>query len=81
LFAGCLGAAATLESRTALKVGWWTIGVGSVLLFSSFTFMGLHTWTGGTGFTITQVVFCSGVSLLIIGAMRVGWTKLRSSAR
>jgi hypothetical protein len=81
LFAGCLGAAATLESRTALKVGWWTLGASTVLLFANFAFMGLHNWVGSTAFTITQVLFCAGVSLLIVGAIRARWTKLRSSAR
>jgi lipopolysaccharide export LptBFGC system permease protein LptF len=76
-FAGCLGLAATLASRTLFKVGWRTLGASIALFFVNFAFMGVHNWSGSTTFTITQVVFCSAVTLLIVGAMRVGWTKVR----
>jgi hypothetical protein len=75
-FVGCLGLAVTLAGRTALRAGWWILGGSIVLLFANFAFMGLHDWVGSTAFTITQVLFCSGVSLLIVGAIRVRWAKL-----
>jgi hypothetical protein len=74
--AGCLGLAATLASKTALRAGCWTLGASILLLCLNVAFMGLHNWSGSTEFTITQVVCCAGTALLIIGGVRVGWTKL-----
>jgi hypothetical protein len=79
--AGCLGLAATLASRTALKVGIWTLGAAVALLICNFLVMNLEGWAGSTGFTITQVVFCAGVALLIIGGVRVGWQRFNSAIR
>ena len=79
-FGGCVGIAATLASRTVLKIGIRTLGVSVVLLFSNFTLMNLHDWSGSTGFTITQVVFCAGLALLIIGGARVIWLKFHTAA-
>lgn len=80
-FAGCLGLAATLTSRTVLKVGLWTLAAAVALLFLNFTTMNLHGWSGSTGFTISLVVLCAGLGLVTIGAVRVGWLKFHTAPR
>ena len=75
-FAGCLGLAATLASRTVVKSGMRTLGVAVALLIVNFTpLMGLHGWSGSAALTMTQVVFCAGLALLIVGGARVGWQR------
>lgn len=71
---GCAGLAVSLRSRITRKVGIWTLGVAAGLL--PFSFLMIHSgWFGATAFTLTQVVFCSGLGILAIGALRLAWEK------
>jgi hypothetical protein len=81
--AGCLGLAATLATRTLLKLGLGTLAAAAtgVLLLMYFPIANLHGWSGATALTIVFVAFCSGLGLVLIGAVRVGWLKLHPTAR
>ena len=80
-FVGWLGLAVILTSRTVLRIGLWTLAVGVALLFVCFTFVSLHDWSGAVLFTMTEVILCAGLALALVGASRVGWSKMRSATR
>jgi hypothetical protein len=71
----------TIASRTVLRIGLWTLGIGVALLFVCFTFVSLRDWSGAVLFTMTQVIFCAGLALALVGAARVGWLKMRPATR
>jgi len=76
--AGCAGLAMSLRGRTTCKVGIWTLSVRAGLLICSFPT--IHGgWFGATAFTLTCVVFCSGLGILAIGTVRLGWEKFHRS--
>lgn len=71
---GCAGLAVSLRGRTTRKVGIWTLGVAAGLL--PFSLLMIHGgWFGATAFTLTEVVFCAGLGILAIGAVRFAWGK------
>lgn len=76
--AGCAGLAMTLRSRTTCKVGIWTLSIGAGLLICSFPM--IHGgWFGATVFTLTEVVFCAGLGVLVIGTVRLAWERFHRS--
>jgi hypothetical protein len=77
--AGCAALAMTLRSKTSCKVGIWTVSAGAGLLICSFPM--IHGgWFGAAAFTLTCVVFCAGLGILAIGAVRLAWDRFRRSA-
>jgi lipopolysaccharide export LptBFGC system permease protein LptF len=78
LAVGCLALSLTLTSGTAFKAGWWTLGLSIILLFGSWAVGAPHGgYSGATAFTIAPTVFCVGAVFLIVGGLRLGYTKLR----
>ena len=78
LVVGCLVLSLTLTSGRALKAGWWTLGLSVILLFGAWAVGGPHGgYSGATASTVASTVFCAGGGLLIVGGLRLGYTKLR----
>lgn len=75
---GCAGLALTLKSRTTCKVGIWTFSIGAGLLIFSFRMIHMG-WFGATVFTLTSVVLCAGLGVLVIGIVRLAWEKFHRS--
>jgi hypothetical protein len=79
-FVGCLGLAATLTSKNVLKLGTWLVAASPLLWLINFIAFGAdwEGWSGATAATTAIGVFCAGASLLVIGGIRIGWSRLRS---
>ena len=72
--AGCAGLAFSLRSRTACKLGIWTLSVGAGLSVCCFPM--IHSgWFGAASFTLAAVVFCSGLLILVVASVRLAWDK------
>jgi hypothetical protein len=78
---GCLALSLTLPSRATVKAGQFTVGVSVAGVLLSFIGTNLHGWMGASAITFSEVAFCGGAALLVIGGCRLGWIALRSHKR
>jgi hypothetical protein len=79
-FAGCLGLAVTLADKSVLKLGAWMVVASPFLWLINFLVLRAdwEGWSGATAYTMAIASFCAGASVLAVGGMRVGWSKLHS---